>query len=98
MQPGAACPAPQQSAMGSDERRCLWERLGMNYGVFIHTNHKQYVGALVSAYSMRRHSKHADELRIELIHTKDHSFLEAREGQQFLRGGRMATWRMEDLQ
>jgi hypothetical protein len=70
----------------------------MNYGVFIHTNHKQYLGALISAYSMRRHSRHADELRIELIHTKDHGFLHEREGQQFLRGGRMQTWRMEDLQ
>jgi hypothetical protein len=70
----------------------------MRYGVFIHTNHKQYIGALVSAYSMRRNSRHADKLRIELIHTKDHAFLHAREGQQFLRGGRMQTWRMEDLQ
>ncbi|HET6468622.1 MAG TPA: hypothetical protein VFG43_09620 [Geminicoccaceae bacterium] len=70
----------------------------MAYGVFIHTNHKQYVGALVSAYSMKRHSAHADELRIELIHTRDHPFLAAKEGQQFLRGGKMQTWRMEDLQ
>lgn len=70
----------------------------MDFGVFIHTNHKQYVGALVSAYSMRRHSRHADKLRIELIHTNDHAFLRGREGQQFLRGGRMQTWRMEDLQ
>jgi hypothetical protein len=70
----------------------------MAYGVFIHTNHKQYVGALVSAYSMRRHSAHAGELRIELIHTKDHPFLVVKEGQQFLRGGKMQTWRMEDLQ
>jgi hypothetical protein len=47
---------------------------------------------------MRRSSRHADKLRIELIHTGDHPFLRAREGQQFLRGGRMQTWRMEDLQ
>jgi hypothetical protein len=70
----------------------------MKLGVFIHTNHKQYVGALVSAYSMKRHSAHRDELRIELIHTKDHAFLAAKEGQKFLRGGKQQTWRMEDLQ
>ena len=70
----------------------------MDYGVFIHTNHKQYLGAVVSAYSMRRHSRHADQLRIELIDTRDHAFLRAKEGQKFLRGGRMQTWRMEDLQ
>ncbi len=70
----------------------------MTYGVFIHTNPKQRLGALVSAYSMRRNSKHGDSLRIELIETGDHPFLEAREGQRFLRGGRHQAWRMDDLQ
>ncbi|HEX5078467.1 MAG TPA: hypothetical protein VFV80_04900 [Geminicoccaceae bacterium] len=70
----------------------------MNKRVFIHTNHRQWIGALVSAYSMRRNSAHADEFEIDFIHTKDHPFLWAKEGQEFLRGGVSRVWRMEDLQ
>ena len=66
--------------------------------VFIHTNHKQYVGALVSQYSFRRNSKAPDRFAVEIIHANDHRFLQAREGQQFLRDGRQAVWRMADLQ
>ncbi len=33
--------------------------------VFIHTNHRQYVGALVSAYSMRRASPHAERFEVK---------------------------------
>lgn len=70
----------------------------MKLGVFIHTNERQYVGALLSAHSMRRHSRHADQLDIQLIHTKDHAFLSDRHGQKFLRGGEWREWRMDDLQ
>ena len=35
--------------------------------VFIHTNQKQYLGALVSMHSMRRNSRHADEFDVKLI-------------------------------
>ena len=64
--------------------------------VFIHTNHRQWIGALVSAYSLRRNSAHADEFEVEFIHTKDHPFLWEKEGQEFLRGGEprgSGTWR-----
>jgi hypothetical protein len=66
--------------------------------VFIHTNHKQYVGALVSQYSFKRNSRHADAFDVKIIHANDHPFLGAREGQAFLRGGEKRVWRMEDLQ
>jgi hypothetical protein len=66
--------------------------------VFIHTNHRQWIGALVSAYSMRRNSAHADDFEVAFIHTKDHPFLWEKEGQEFLRGGVTRVWRMEDLQ
>jgi hypothetical protein len=66
--------------------------------VFIHTNHRQMVGALVSEYSMRRNSKNADKLDVRIIHTKDFPFLAAKEGQTYLRDKLKREWLMEDLQ
>jgi hypothetical protein len=66
--------------------------------VFIHTNHRQMIGALVSQYSIRRNSAHADAFDVKIIHTDDHAFLRAREGQDYLRGGRRRQWLMDDLQ
>ena len=66
--------------------------------IFIHTNHRQLVGALVSAYSLRRNSKNADKFDIRILEVKDYPFLAAREGQEFLREGRKRLWRNDDLQ
>ena len=70
----------------------------MTATVFIHTNHRQLVGALVSAYSVTRNSRHADRFAVEVIQVKDHPFLAAREGQEFLRGGGKRVWLNDDLQ
>ena len=70
----------------------------VNRRVFIHTNEKQWLGALVSAYSLRRNSAHGAEFDVEILHVKDFPFLWAREGQPFLRGGVSRIWRMDDLQ
>ena len=66
--------------------------------VFIHTNHRQKIGALVSRYSMKRNSKSPDEFDVRIIDVADHAFIEAREGQSFLRDGESRVWRFEDLQ
>jgi len=66
--------------------------------VFIHTNERQWLGAQLSAYSLRRNSVHADAFDVEFIHVRDYPFLQAREGQPFLRGGVTRNWRMDDLQ
>jgi hypothetical protein len=66
--------------------------------VFIHTNHRQMVGALVSQHSIRRHSRHNDAFDVRIIDTRDFPFLAAREGQLYLRGGQKREWLMEDLQ
>jgi hypothetical protein len=66
--------------------------------VFIHTNHKQIVGALVSEYSMRRASRNNDEFDVRLIQHKDYPFLAAHEGQPYLRDGHWRPWHNEDLQ
>ncbi len=66
--------------------------------VFIHTNHKQMVGALVSQYSLKRHSRHPDRFDVRLIDTADHGFLKARDGQKYLRDGVARIWYFDDLQ
>lgn len=66
--------------------------------IFVHTNERQIVGAIVSAYSLRRNSRSPDRFEVRLIETKDHSFLRARDGQPFLRGGERRIWRYDDLQ
>lgn len=66
--------------------------------VFIHTNERQWLGALVADYSFRRNSAHADKFDVQFIHTKNYPYLAAKEGQPFLRGGTTRVWHMDDLQ
>jgi hypothetical protein len=66
--------------------------------VFIHTNDRQLLGALVSRHSLLRNTRHADRFDVEILHTDSAPFLRAREGQRFLRDGIQAMWRMDDLQ
>jgi hypothetical protein len=66
--------------------------------VFIHTNEKQWLGALVGEYALRRNSRHADKFDVRFIHTQDYRFLADKEGQAFLRGGATRIWHMDDLQ
>ena len=70
----------------------------MDKKVFIQTNERQWLGALVSAYSLKRNSSHPDEFGVEIMHVKDFPFLHEREGQPFLRGGSTRIWHMSDLQ
>ena len=66
--------------------------------VFIHTNHKQIVGALVAQHALKRNSRHSDAFDVRIIQTADHPFLAAREGQPFRRDGITRVWRNNDLQ
>jgi hypothetical protein len=66
--------------------------------VFIHTNHRQMLGAVVSEYSLKRNSAHGDEFDVKFIHTEDKTFMHAREGQLYLRDGDKRPWRNDDLQ
>ena len=70
----------------------------MKHCVFIHTNHKQIVGALVAAYSMRRNSAHADRFDVRIVQHKDYPCMQAREGQLYLRDGARRRWLNDDLQ
>ena len=70
----------------------------MKHCVFIHTNPKQGLGALVGEYALRRNSAHAEKFDVRIINTRDYPFLTAREGQLYLRGGVKRPWLNEDLQ
>jgi len=70
----------------------------MKMKIFIQTNERQWLGALVSAYSLKRNSAHADAFDVETMHVRDFPFLAAKEGQPFLRGGVTRVWHMHDLQ
>jgi len=66
--------------------------------VFIHTNDRQMVGALVSRYSLQRNSRHADRFDVRFIRTRDQAFMHEREGQLYLRDGERRPWLNDDLQ
>lgn len=66
--------------------------------VFIHTNHRQGVGAIVSRYSLKRNSAQPDQFDVRFIHTEDQQFMKDREGQLYLRDGDKRTWLNDDLQ
>ncbi|MCX2981149.1 hypothetical protein EYC98_09760 [Halieaceae bacterium IMCC14734] len=66
--------------------------------VFIHVNHKQILGAHVGERALRHFSANNDKFDVRFIDTRDHPFLEAREGQEFLRNGVMREWLIDDLQ
>lgn len=55
--------------------------------VFIHTNDRQMLGALVSRYSMKRNAVDPDEFDVHLIDHADHAFFKDYEGREYLRDG-----------
>ena len=59
----------------------------VDHCVFIHTNHKQMVGALVAQYALKRNSSNADRFDVRIIDTADHPWLREHEGQMYLRDG-----------
>ena len=69
-----------------------------DYRVFIHTNPKQVVGAIVAEHALRRSSQHNDKFDIQIIDTQDHPFLAEYEGREYLRDGVPRVWLNDDLQ
>lgn len=70
----------------------------MDGTVFIHTNEKQIIGAIVAAHAMRRNSRRPDAFDIRILKAEDYPFLAAHEGRAFLRDGTTRVWRNDDLQ
>jgi hypothetical protein len=65
--------------------------------IFIHTNDKQMLGALVSAHSFRRNSRGPDALDVRILSASDVPELQER-GRTFMRGGHVREWDSGDLQ
>lgn len=66
--------------------------------VFIHTNHKQIAGAIVSAHSLRRASATPDAFDVKIIDTRDYPYFREYDGKNYLRDGQQRPWLFEDLQ
>jgi hypothetical protein len=66
--------------------------------VFIQTNAKQSIGAMVSAYSLKRNSARPDAFDVTIINQEDYPFFRDREGQSYFRHGVKRVWRNDDLQ
>ena len=69
-----------------------------NYRVFIHVNHKQWLGAVVGKYAIEKNSAHNDKFDVQFIEVKDQPFMAAREGDYYLRDGDKRQWLNNDLQ
>ena len=70
----------------------------MEYGVFIHTNRKQMLGAKVAEYALRRNSANTDKFNVHIVCTDDYPWLLEHEGQEYLRDGAQRVWLNNDLQ
>jgi hypothetical protein len=66
--------------------------------VFIHSNAKQIVGAIVGQYALRRNSAHNDEFDVRIIDTADYPMFAPMEGKMYLRDGVKRVWLNDDLQ
>jgi len=66
--------------------------------IFIQTNSKQSIGAIVSAFSMKRNSAHADKFDVTVMQQEDYPFFARREGQTYMRHGVKRVWHENDLQ
>lgn len=66
--------------------------------VFIHTNHRQIAGAIVSAHSLKRASKTPDAFDVKIIDIRNYPYFSEYNGKHYLRGGKMRQWLFEDLQ
>jgi hypothetical protein len=66
--------------------------------VFIHTNQRQLLGALVAEHALRRNSARPDAFDVRIVHREDFRFFDSREGQRYLRDGHWREWHNDDLQ
>lgn len=70
----------------------------MEHCVFIQSNRRQWLGAVVAAHALRRNSRHPERFAVRIMQVEDFPCLQQREGQRFLRGGEWRVWRNDDLQ
>lgn len=66
--------------------------------VFVHTNDKQMLGARVAAYLLGARSSSSEKFDIRIIRLEETPHLYSRHGRTYLRKGRLAVWKNDDLQ
>src|SRR5215813_12288851 len=66
--------------------------------IFIQTNRKQLLGALISEYSLKRNSANPDAFDVKIMHKEDHDFFRQKEGKVYLRDRMKRVWLNDDLQ
>jgi hypothetical protein len=66
--------------------------------VFVHTNAKQRLGALVAAYALCRNAADPDGFEVRLLEAERVPVLAAADGRAYLRDGVERRWRADDLQ
>jgi len=66
--------------------------------LFIHANDAQLLGGKVAAWSFKAASRTPDAFDVRWLRVEETPALVAREGQEFRRKGRTATWHNRDLQ
>lgn len=65
--------------------------------VFIHTNEKQWLGAVVAQHAVRRQARDPESFDVRLLEAKNYAFLRDRVGQAYRSNGSERTWKY-DLQ
>lgn len=70
----------------------------MQRTVFIHTNARQMVGAIVGRHSLKRQSADPDTFDVRIVAQEQFPFFAGFEGRKFLRAGGSRVWRNDDLQ
>jgi hypothetical protein len=70
----------------------------MECKVFIHTNKKQYLGALVGKYTIERYSNHNNLFSVEIILSEDVDALKRIYGRNIIKDGYKVLYEANDLQ
>lgn len=70
----------------------------MEHKVFIQTNEKQYLGALMAKYTIERYSKHNDKFEVVIIQAHDVPDLNRLYNQTILKDGKEVVYGQGDLQ
>jgi len=78
--------------------RRMWKDDTMKPTIFVHTNEKQIVGALVSKYSFERFASDPSAFEVKLIETRAYDWMNEYEGRLYLRDGLKREWLNHDLQ
>lgn len=70
----------------------------MKNTVFVHTNARQMVDAIVGRHSLKRNSANPDAFDVKITSQEDFPFFRELQGRKFLRGGDWRVWDNADPQ